>query len=164
METKEKKNGGINLAEILSGHEGETFWNPLLGDIQYRQYDSQHLYFVKVGKETATGEVPMLLISTNLDGTDTLGNPAVFPNRNQLDWMRFDMECNTKRWRAKKDYGYYYIDRRLFVKHAYEQGSDFDNNNYINGNCFKSEADAKEMCSTFKKLLYQYHKDHPVTD
>lgn len=160
----EQKNTDISLPEILSGHEGETFWNPLLGDLEYRKCDSQHLYFVKIGKETISGEVPMAVVTTSLDGTDMLGNPAIYPDRNQLDWMRFDMERNTRRWRAEPTYPYYYIDRRFIVKCAYEEGSDFDNNNYINGNCFKTEAEAKEMGKLFKRMLYQYHKEHPVTD
>lgn len=27
-------NENINLCEILKGHEGETFWNPLVGNIE----------------------------------------------------------------------------------------------------------------------------------
>lgn len=134
-----------------------------MGDVEYRKCDSQHLYFVKPGKATED-EITMFIIATTVEGNDMVGNPAVFPDRNQKDWMRFDMERNTKRWRAETDMPYYHIDRRFIVKCSYEKGTDFDNNNYINGNYFRTEADAKEVVLTFKKTLYQYHKDHPVTD
>lgn len=79
-------NENINLCEILKGHEGETFWNPLVGNITYKSSEGG-LAFFQYGNS---------VIDIPYHGKDMNNNISVFPSKDHRDWVKWDKENNPK--------------------------------------------------------------------
>lgn len=92
-------NENINLCEILKGHEGETFYSPIFGDVELvhllpedanypitvKEVNRNHReYFTKEGKYKAVPNSETLL----------------FPSKDQRDWNKWIKEQNStpKTW------------------------------------------------------------------
>lgn len=81
----------IDLSIILKGHEGETFWNPLLGD-------------VKLHSVGAYGNKDIIVIShegkliNTLKGFDSTNNMAIYPSCTQRIWIKWLQEQTPKVW------------------------------------------------------------------
>ena len=79
-------NKNINLCEILKGHEGKTFYQPLLGNITFKSADGG-LVFFNYGRS---------VIDIPYHGLDNDGNMSLFPSKDQRDWHKWDKENNHK--------------------------------------------------------------------
>ena len=66
----------VPLAKLLKGHEGEEFWNPLLGNIKLLSIDSGDIKF-------SWGEG---IFAVNHEGKDINGVLQVFPSQDEKDW------------------------------------------------------------------------------
>lgn len=63
-----------------------------------------------------------------------------------------------KRWRAKSGNFYCFIDRQFQVSWDLENGHFFDDENYKNGNYFKTEKEALEYAKYIKKCSLEWHE------
>lgn len=81
-------NQKINLSEILKGHKGEAFYNPLLGCIKLVSIENGLLPFIYGSS----------VFGLPYDGTDSDGNLVVFPSKNQRDWNKWLEEQGPKIW------------------------------------------------------------------
>ena len=86
MEEKE-----LNLCEILKGHEGETFYSPLYGNIKLRAIDNGYVYPLKFDCKG----------NPNFTTFSKCGKPnilavecLVFPSKDQRDWNKWAEENN----------------------------------------------------------------------
>lgn len=81
----------MDLSIILKGHEGETFWNPLLGDVKLHSvgaYGNKNIIVISYeGK----------LINT-LKGFDSTNNMAIYPSATQRIWLKWLREQTPKVW------------------------------------------------------------------
>lgn len=69
----------INLCEILKGHEGETFYSPLLCDLILEKIDIAVVYF-RYGSS---------LIGIQYHGKDLDNKVCIFPSKDQRDWNKW---------------------------------------------------------------------------
>lgn len=67
----------LNLAELLLGHIGEKFYNPLLGYITLEHIECGLLYFSNS-------------VTIPFNGKDSDGNLAIFPSKENRDWFSWD--------------------------------------------------------------------------
>lgn len=82
----------LNLCEILRGHEGETFYSPICGDILFYQIDSNKPYPIRCSKKTR-------MIDFTSKGEfykDYNGECMLFPSKDQRDWNKWVEEQKTK--------------------------------------------------------------------
>ena len=79
-------NENTNLCEILKGHEGETFYSPLLGNIKFKSADGGLVFF----------NYGISVVDIPYNGLDNDGNMSVFPSKDQRDWNKWDKENNKK--------------------------------------------------------------------
>lgn len=81
----------LNLCKILKGHEGETFYSPLYGNMTFVETRKGYAYpliFTLKSKDyylTSDGKF-------NLDNAECL----IFPSKDQRDWNKWDKENNKK--------------------------------------------------------------------
>lgn len=84
-------NENINLCEILKGHEGETFYSPLIGNITLNKIREEYAYplmFISRGLPyhfTSDGKY-------NIDHVECL----LFPSKEQRDWNKWIKEHKPK--------------------------------------------------------------------
>lgn len=64
-----------------------------------------------------------------------------------------------KRWRAKMDEKYYFIEDALTVTSCYDVYNFVDDGHYEVGNYFKSQEEAEAVAEAFKKILKQQNND-----
>jgi hypothetical protein len=95
-------NENLDLTQLLAGHEGETFWSPIVGEcvldlithqncdypiqLNYKKNNETYKYnicFTKQGK---------YLIETN-------GECLLFPSKEQRNWRVWEMEQNNKKFK-----------------------------------------------------------------
>lgn len=82
----------LNLCEILKGHEGETFYSPICGDILFYQIDSNRSYPIRCSKKTR-------MIDFTSKGEfykDYDGECQLFPSKDQRDWDKWIEEQKSK--------------------------------------------------------------------
>lgn len=82
-------NENINLCEILKGHEGETFYNPLLGNIKLAYITDEYIVF------SYNLDLDELFIKHNGNSKNT-DELAVFPSKDQRDWNKWIEEQKSK--------------------------------------------------------------------
>lgn len=82
-------NENLKLNEILKGHEGEFFYSPVFGIIQYKEYDNCFLKFI------ANGVIKILLNPSGkyIDSADEI---AVYPSEKEKDWNKWNENINIK--------------------------------------------------------------------
>ena len=69
-----------NLCELLKGCDDEIFYNPLLGNVTVMPSNDGKLLHVHQGGFT---------VDIAADGTDSDGNMALFPSKEQRNWMEW---------------------------------------------------------------------------
>lgn len=99
----------LNLIELLQGHEGEQFYNPLLGYATLREIGQYALTFYKDGG----------YFMTTGYGEDMDGNISVFPSRECRDWKVYK-DCHQRSVTVKvvtdgPDDHSVLLDKRVFV-------------------------------------------------
>lgn len=81
-------NENINLCEILKGHEGETFYSPIFGNVTLFAINFQTLEFTSIENDTAA-----------IENSGKFYNKAdeicVFPSKDQRDWNKWAEEQKT---------------------------------------------------------------------
>lgn len=95
-------NENINLCEILKGHEGETFYSSLYGNIKLIHINEKYPYPLYFKSHISNN------ITFSKDGKpDRLGPECLlFPSKDQRDWIKWDKENNhktPKTWKELKD-------------------------------------------------------------
>lgn len=80
-------NKKLNLCELLKDRENEIFYNPLLGNVTVTPSPDGKLLHVHQGGFT---------VDIASDGTDSDGNMALFPSKEQRDWIEWNKENNHK--------------------------------------------------------------------
>ncbi|AXF52175.1 MAG: hypothetical protein [crAssphage sp. isolate ctcc615] len=85
-------NENINLCEILKGHEGETFYSSLYGNIKLTHIDERYPYPLYFKSHTSNK------ITFSKDGKPDMLGPEclLFPSKYQRDWNKFNKENNKK--------------------------------------------------------------------
>ena len=86
-------NENINLCKILQGHQGKSFYNPLLGNINLVNIKETFVIFGYKGT----------LININSNGCDAHGNLSIFPSEHETDWDMWD-KINNHKIKTWKDY------------------------------------------------------------
>lgn len=82
-------NENINLSEILKGHEGESFYSPVLGTLIFVQ-----VIYPSVRFKTAAGAIWDINSTGKIyNNTDEL---CVFPSKDQRDWNKWVEENKPK--------------------------------------------------------------------
>lgn len=85
-------NENINLCEILKGHEGETFYSPIYGNIK--------LHHIQLGQD-----YPIIFLDEDEDFVSCCKDGKlynytkeclIFPSKDQRDWNKWDEENNKK--------------------------------------------------------------------
>lgn len=80
-------NENINLCKILKGHEGETFYSPILGDLTF-----VCTIYPEVRFKTNAGDIWDINPNGKLyNNSDEL---CVFPSKDQRDWNKWAEENN----------------------------------------------------------------------
>lgn len=99
----------LNLIDLLCGHEGEQFYNPLFG------YATLH----EVGKYALTFYANGAYFMTTPEGKDLDGNMCVFPSKECRDWNVYK-DCHQRSVTVKiitdapEDHSVL-LERRVFV-------------------------------------------------
>ena len=75
-------NENINLCEILKGHEGETFYSPIYGNLTYHP-----TLYPLVRFKTVTGAI--FDINANGKVYENSDELFVFPSKDQRDWNKW---------------------------------------------------------------------------
>ena len=81
----------INLCKILKGHEGETFYSPLYGDVTVRLTTDTNYPIAITSKYGDT----RILESNGKYGRGN-GECLLFPSKDQRNWNKWDKENNKK--------------------------------------------------------------------
>lgn len=82
-------NENINLYEILKGHEGETFYSPIYGNLTYHS-----TFYPLVRFKTITGTI--FDINANGKVYENSDELFVFPSKDQRDWNKWIEEQKHK--------------------------------------------------------------------
>lgn len=97
-------NENINLCEILKGHEGETFYSPIAGNIILEHINDNSnfenpLLFIDADNEFVTFTANGYYVSIFKNA-----EPVLFPSKNQRDWNKWLEEQNNKIPKTWRDY------------------------------------------------------------
>lgn len=79
----------LNLCEILKGHEGETFYSPIFGNLTLFAINFQILEFTSIHNDTVA-------IENNGKFYEDADEIAVFPSIDQRDWNKWIEEQEPK--------------------------------------------------------------------
>lgn len=82
-------NENINLCKILKGHEGETFYSPIFGDLTLFAINFQILEFTSIENDTVA-------IESSGKFYNKADEIAVFPSKDQRDWNKWLEEQKPK--------------------------------------------------------------------
>lgn len=82
-------NENINLCEILKGHEGETFYSPIFGNLTLFAINFQILEFTSIENDTVA-------IESSGKFYNKADEIAVYPSKDQRDWNKWGKEHNPK--------------------------------------------------------------------
>lgn len=78
-------NDNLNLCEILKGHEGESFYSPIFGNLTFVRVIYPHVRF-----KTTAGAI------WDINSTGKIYNNAdelcVFPSKDQRDWSKWSQK------------------------------------------------------------------------
>jgi hypothetical protein len=100
---------------------------------------------------------------TNLIGfrtnSDVAGRYWEFYSTEFLDSKPDWFEPVIERWRAGSNENYFHVGSRLSAEKDYEEGTDFDESRFINGNYFQTHDKATEAAKRIKQTLMDYHKE-----
>jgi len=89
----------INLCELLKGHEGETFYSSLLGEVTLLDIRAENNPIVIGNKYGIT-------YCLRSDGKFTeSGESLIFPSKDQRDWDKWVEEQKLKTWNALVEQG-----------------------------------------------------------
>lgn len=100
MEAKDEQPRELNLCEILKDcPKGETFWSPLLGDVNLFYIDEEAKNIKVLTKSGFTWNI-------NRDGTITINGEKsseimLYPSREQRDWTKVKYESKKERFDPK---------------------------------------------------------------
>lgn len=87
-------NENINLCEILKGHEGETFYSPLFGDVKLLDSCYSEKYPIRIEE---LSELRRTILTFNgYYSESNVGEIMLFPSKDQRDWNKWDKENNSK--------------------------------------------------------------------
>ena len=75
-------NKNINLCEILKGHEGETFYSPIFGNLTLFAINFQILEFTSIENDTVA-------IESSGKFYNKADEICVFPSKDQRDWNKW---------------------------------------------------------------------------
>lgn len=97
-------NENINLCEILKGHEGETFYSPIAGNIILKQVSNNSnfenpLIFKDANNTLVTFKANGCYVSIFKNA-----EPVLFPSKNQRDWNKWLEEQEHKVPKTWSDY------------------------------------------------------------
>ncbi len=100
-------NENINLCELLEGHEGETFYSPICGEVKFIEINLTNIH-------------PIVTNCFNLNSNgkwDNGGEVIIFPSKDQRDWNKWAEEQRPKTpktWNelCKVPHIYYELTRR----------------------------------------------------
>lgn len=101
------------MTKILKGHEGEMFWNPLLGDVE--------LYYVEDDVVVLYQNNSHFVVPDN--GLNMLGNLVLFPSKDQMSWdiwIEHQGATIPKTWKDFVDSPYYELDELIGHLAQYE--------------------------------------------
>lgn len=76
---------GLNLAEMLKGHEGEIFYTPLIGDVKLIEINSAQDYSIK-GYD---GRIYIWLTNDGRYFDKPEAECMIFPSKDQRDWNKW---------------------------------------------------------------------------
>lgn len=82
-------NENINLCEILKGHEGETFYSPIFGNLTLFAINFQILEFTSIENDTVA-------IESSGKFYNKADEICVFPSKDQRDWNKWFEEQKPK--------------------------------------------------------------------
>lgn len=78
----------------------------------------------------------------------------------QFDFANNVYRIKRKRWRAKKDEAYYFINNKIDVALSIEYYDSYDDKRYEIGNYFLTEEDAKKARDLIKECLTKFHQEN----
>ena len=104
----------------------------MAGD-EFELNEKGHLVFVRGAEEAEEGQILVAYASSTLEK---------FPNI-LTDWFEEIEESKNKRWRAKENGGYYFVDDWGDVDYNYDAGVPPSTFRYNIGNYFKTEEEAE---------------------
>lgn len=82
-----------SIAKILKGHEGETLYSPILGEVILKEVEDCNIYPIMVEAETTLGLVEYNFTS---DGrfleSAPYGECMLFPAKDQRDWDKYNQK------------------------------------------------------------------------
>ena len=82
-------NDNINLCEILKGHEGETFYSPIFGNVKIKSINYPIITII-------SSITDIFYINSNGKFYNNSDAICIFPSKDQRDWNKWDEEHNLK--------------------------------------------------------------------
>ena len=150
----------LDLAKILAGHERETFYSILEGDIRIKSITPAWI-------ETYTNQI-------SYTNTGTLGYAGglcvLFPSRDLYlkypadpakAWDEWQKGQKTDRWRAAADGKFYAVRHDGKVFEQIEDGSEWCSLFWEAGDYFPTRGLAEEFALALRKCFTDFHKAHP---
>lgn len=84
--TSNMNTGELNLCELLEGHEGETFYSPICGEIKFIGIDFTKIHPIRTNR---------FYLNNNGKWNDD-GEVMIFPSKGQRDWNKWAEEQKPK--------------------------------------------------------------------
>ena len=150
----------LDLAKILAGHERETFYSILEGDIRIKSITPAWI-------ETYTNQI-------SYTNTGTLGYAGglcvLFPSRElylkypgdpAIAWDEWQMGLREDRWRAAADGKFYAVRHDGKVFEQIEDGSEWCSLFWEACDYFPTRGLAEEFALALRKCFTDFHKAHP---
>ena len=102
IKTNNMENKELNLCEILKGHEGETFYSPIYGNIVLTKVDDRYPYPLYFDTNVNNKSVQTF----NSDGKPDVfcAECLLFPSKDQRDWNKWVEEQKPKAPKIWSDY------------------------------------------------------------
>lgn len=134
---------------LLRENSGETYRNPLLGNVTVTPSDNGKLLHMRQGDIT---------VDIGVDLLDIMGNMALYPSKGQKDWKSWYEHKNSISQFPTEDSKYYYLDARFNIcsSVAGRYPSNFEKLLVENGNIFRTkelaEAAKERLITTLKRF------------
>lgn len=114
----------LNLCEILKGHEGETFYSPIYGDVTIDFFEN-HIRMWPLSKDAY---LPIASNGHHADNPQN-GEIIIFPSKDQRDWYKWLEEQKSEVPKTWDDYADLYNIRSNYkITHNTESAEIYDNN------------------------------------
>lgn len=151
--------------EFLYGHEGETFYTPMCGDVEFDSYDSESTLPIYLKNKDCS-----LSLQSNGSYRGKSGMCMLFPSKEYYEkypidpytawseWKKEEGEVLLPWWIPQLHESYYFIGTDGTYHHTINNNDTNDKVCFACGNCFFFLKEAQEASEQVKQALVNVHR------